>query len=403
MLELNKLEREFVASSRDASEREVTRARRTNRRLRGLLAAVAALLAVSVAGGLFAVIQRREARDAETAQIAQRLGAQALAEDDLDLSLLLAQQAVAIEDTPQTRSHLLAALARAPAVLGIMHGADDADLNDVALSPDGRTLAVLDLYAKILFFDTQTYEQIGAQLSAPRLLEALAYSPDGKTLAYAGGGLGNPYYLRLIDARTREQLAGASAFEEPAHLAFTTDGAHLVVMGVRSNGMSIRVFDAATLDRVGDPIGLPEFRGPAQFALTPDGRAVITASHTGELTWWDLLTGQKVRTLDTAPGPTALALSPDGRTVAVGNEKYIQLVDVGIGEVTLDDRRSARAPGLAAVQPRRPNPRVGRRRRDRDPLRCRVGDSPRHPARPRRRRAAGRLQPRWHHALHGQR
>ena len=57
---------------------------------------------------------QRGTSTSETAQLAQRLGAQALAEDDLDLSLLLARQAVAIEDTPQTRSYLLAALARAP-------------------------------------------------------------------------------------------------------------------------------------------------------------------------------------------------------------------------------------------------------------------------------------------------
>ena len=56
--------------------------------------------------------QRGEARDAETAQLAQRLGAQALVEEDLDLSLLLARQAVAIDDTPQTRGYLLAALQR---------------------------------------------------------------------------------------------------------------------------------------------------------------------------------------------------------------------------------------------------------------------------------------------------
>ena len=77
--------------------RRPRRVRRTNRRLRGLLAGVAVLLAAAVAGGIFAVIQRGEARDAETAQLAQRLGAQALVEDDLDRSLLLARQAVAID------------------------------------------------------------------------------------------------------------------------------------------------------------------------------------------------------------------------------------------------------------------------------------------------------------------
>ena len=106
--------------------RRPRRVRRTNRRLRGLLAGVAVLLAAAVAGGIFALVQRGEARDAETAQLAQRLGAQALVEDDLDLSLLLARQAVAIDDTPQTRGYLLAALLRAPAAIGIMHGDGDA-------------------------------------------------------------------------------------------------------------------------------------------------------------------------------------------------------------------------------------------------------------------------------------
>ena len=88
--------------------------RRTNRRLRALLAGVAVLLAAAVAGGIFAVVQRGEARDAETAQLAQRLGAQALVEEDLDLSLLLARQAVAIDDSPQTRGYLLAASCARP-------------------------------------------------------------------------------------------------------------------------------------------------------------------------------------------------------------------------------------------------------------------------------------------------
>ena len=106
-LDVNELEREFVTESREASEQETKRVRRTNRRLRGLLVGVALLLAAAVAGGIFAVVQRGEARDAETAQSVQRLGAQALVEEDLDLLLLLARQAVAIDDSPQTRGYLL--------------------------------------------------------------------------------------------------------------------------------------------------------------------------------------------------------------------------------------------------------------------------------------------------------
>src|SRR4051794_36872291 len=88
-----------------------------------------------------------QARTAETAQLAQRLGAEALVEEDLDLSLLLARQAVAIDDSPQPRGYLLADLLRSPAALGIMHADDTPNLRGVAISPDGNTLAVGGLNA----------------------------------------------------------------------------------------------------------------------------------------------------------------------------------------------------------------------------------------------------------------
>ena len=200
-LDVNELEREFVTESREASEQETKRVRRVNRRLRGLLVGVAVLLAAAVAGGIFAAIQRREARHAETAQFVQRLGAQALVEEDLDLSLLLARQAVAIDDSPQTRGYLLATLRSRPAAIGIMHG-DGGVLGGIAISPDGKTLAVLGGGADVRFFDARTYAQIGDPLLGTDCGEAsLAYSPDGRTLA-VGGDL-----VRLIDARTHELVA----------------------------------------------------------------------------------------------------------------------------------------------------------------------------------------------------
>src|SRR5215207_5163547 len=155
--------------------------RRTHRRLRALLAGVGVLLAAALAGGIFAVIQRGEARDAETAQLAQRLGAQALVEEDLDRSLLLARQAVAIDDSPQTRSYLLSDLLRAPAVTGVMHGESDS-LRAIAVSPDGRTLAVgeepvaqLDSDVGLHFFDARTYQRIGEPLPVRGGVESVAY------------------------------------------------------------------------------------------------------------------------------------------------------------------------------------------------------------------------------------
>ena len=106
-----------------------------------MLAGVASLLVIAVVAGLVALDQRGNARAEATVAAAQRLGAQALAEDDLDRALLLARQGVALHDSPQTRSSLLAALLKSPAAVGVLRGDGDR-LAGVALSPDDRTLAV---------------------------------------------------------------------------------------------------------------------------------------------------------------------------------------------------------------------------------------------------------------------
>jgi WD40 repeat protein len=330
--ELNALEHAFVTESRDASERETRKTRRTNQRLRVLLGGVAVLLAAAIVGGTLAVLQRGDARDAETAQVAERLGAQALVDEDLDRSLLLARQAVAIADTPQTRGSLLSALLRSPRAIGIMHGPADAEPTGIALSPDGTTIAVSDFYNKLLFFDARTYAPIGTPLRLPEWVAAIAYSPDGETIAFGGS-----YYLTLIDARTRETLDRAALNGNAERIAFTPDGSRLVVL--TSGPATISVRDATTLEAVGPSIelagvGPTSFSSsgpPPHFAITRDGREVVTASDQGELAWWDLSSGRKTRTQRIGSGYHALALAPAGRSVAVGIERGIQLVDARTG------------------------------------------------------------------------
>ncbi|HEY5878359.1 MAG TPA: hypothetical protein VIU11_05585, partial [Nakamurella sp.] len=341
--ELNALEREFIESSRAAAQQETRRVRRSNQRLRVSLAAVAVLLVAALVGGTLAVIQRSDAqdaaeaaRDAETARLAQLLGAQALLEEDLDLSLLLAHQSLTISDTPQTRSTLLTVLAKAPAAIGFMHVNDDAFVTDVALSPDGTTLAILDP-DKIHFFDTRTYQRIGAPLPVSAWPTSVAYSPDGGLLAYARDGLDGDGFLHVVDARTRVELATAPIEGRPRKVAFTDDGTRLVVITSGSTPV-ISIRDADTLNEVAPSIELADFRVCddfiqclGQFALTPGGRSVVLVSDSGMVAWWDLETGQRTRTLDIDPGRRPRAISPDGLAVAVGTEDGIQLIDLGTG------------------------------------------------------------------------
>jgi WD40 repeat protein/tRNA A-37 threonylcarbamoyl transferase component Bud32 len=356
--ELNELEREFVTESRDASEKETRRVRRTNRRLRALLAGVAVLLVAAVTGGIFAVVQRGEARDAETAQLAQRLGAQALVEEDLDLSLLLARQAVAIDDSPQTRGYLLADLLKAPKAVGIMHG-HDALLHGIAVNPDGRSLAMCALFAGVFFFDARTYEEIGDPLQGPAA--SVAYNPDGRTLA-----VGGDHQVRLVDARTHEQLAETTVDGIVFRLTFTKDGSQLVVLftpgqatDLGGAGAQIAIRDAATLEPVGRSIEPEAFVGAyigfqyasPSFALTADGRSLLTASEDGELAWWNLRSREKTRALPIETGLHALAVSQDGLTAAVGIDRGIQLVDLRGGTVRTATGGPAGSPSWLLFSP----------------------------------------------------
>jgi WD40 repeat protein/tRNA A-37 threonylcarbamoyl transferase component Bud32 len=335
--ELNELEREFVTESREAAEKETRRVRRTNRRLRLLLVGVAVLLLAAVAGGTFALVQRSNARNAETAQLAQRLGAQALVEEDLALSLLLARQAVAIDDTPQTGGYLLADLLRSPAAVGIMHSQSDSTfLKGIGVSPDGKALALADYRVGVVLFDARTFEQIGEPIKVPTIAEAAAYNPDGETLAFGGPG-----YIRLIDAHTRKQRAevrlGKAGTER---MAFTKDGLKLVVVeGVKEGAAWIAIRDAKTLEQLGSRIRPRGFTGSwisqqwvhPDVALTPDGRSLVTTSVDGELTWWDLGSRRRTRTIEIPKGYRALGLSPDGLTAAIGLDRGIRLIDVRTG------------------------------------------------------------------------
>ena len=117
--ELNAAEREFVAASRAASQR-------SQRRLRALVAGLAALLALAVVAGVDrARAARQRPRRGDRRARPSASGARALVEDDLDLSLLLARQGVALDDSPQTRGNLLAALLKSPAAIGVLHGDGD--------------------------------------------------------------------------------------------------------------------------------------------------------------------------------------------------------------------------------------------------------------------------------------
>ena len=196
--ELNTIEQQFLDASRVAGER-------ARRRIKLVLAGVLALLVLTAGAALLALDQRGRAQAQTQAAEAQRLGAQALNADNLDFSLLLARQGVALDDGPATRASLLGALRRSPAAVAVMRPGISS-LVAINLQPGGESLAVSDFNGAVAFLDPATRRVLELHRpTAGTLGGPVASSPDGSRLAASGfdaeGG-----FVELFDPRTRRHI-----------------------------------------------------------------------------------------------------------------------------------------------------------------------------------------------------
>ncbi|MDX6539141.1 MAG: hypothetical protein QOI71_751 [Gaiellales bacterium] len=341
-LALNALEREFLDQSRAASVRESERQRRVNRRLRVLLGGALALLVSALAAGAIALQQRHQARQQATAAIAGRLGAQALIEPGLDRSLLLAREGVQLDDSLATRGNLLASLLRSPAALAVLHGQGDRAL-DEALTPDGRTLAVGGDDGSVVFFDTRTRRRIGSIIAGDsqismngaivKPIHALAFSPDGRTLAI-GSTTGWFATLSLVDARThRERTSETSRTTmTTTDVVFAADGRRFVTgEAVSLSGASpdevIVLRDATNGHELTRSLPI---RGGRVAGFTKDGRSVLVTSGARS----QLLDARTLKPLKIFATGGVAAVAPTGNTAALGGDDgTVSLVDLATGKL----------------------------------------------------------------------
>jgi WD40 repeat protein/DNA-binding SARP family transcriptional activator len=341
--ELNSTERAFLRESRAASER-------SERRLRIMLGGVAALLVLAVVAGLVALHERGTARDQARAADAQRLGARALVESELDRSLLLARQGVALDDTVQTRGNLLAALSKSPAAVSVIRGRGERFFS-IALSPDERTLAAGDEFGNIVLYDTRTGRRtikrpsVGSSTSPDdNGVYSLAFSPDGRRLAVAGGTELDER-VAVLDPRTNRFVASIVIPSQRAvdRMVYSTDGRtlHLVLVDFFGGRSELVRVDAQTGGRLSDPVpvgGAYLTTGgiftSSPMALTRDARRLIVAGRS-QTTVRDTVSLRVLRRIPEGFDPASRAeLSPDGATLAVaGEEGALRLLDLRSGAV----------------------------------------------------------------------
>jgi WD40 repeat protein len=202
-------------------------------------------------------------------------------------------------------------------------------IQSLAISPDSKTLAmgggitnvtrrppaVKHEKCHVELWDIHTGTKLAPYKGHQACVEALAFSPNGKTFASAGGDT----FVRLWDTATGKELAalkGLAASKPVCCLVFAPDGRRLAVGGGDIGVDKAKVWDVTTRKEL---LAIALHDWPIAAVAFQDGRTCLTASSDKVVKVWDVDTQQERGSLPGySNGLVSTVCSPNGYPLAWG-------------------------------------------------------------------------------------